>query len=205
MSSAGSQRKLWVLFCVQKKQKAQHCLLCIVPVLPLWIYKYDHRNSCARRSLSTQFPALSGSSGVSVTPFTIHLPGPQGSARAYEPPPLSPIPEYFHSIHLCLDTECLNAVAGGVLKAHWQEGASSRWYEQHDHQGRWTVTALCSSEDGWRWEGISFCELFQGLAHLLHDIAAFVPQCLQIELNQGCKPEHRIHVFCRLMTDSIKW
>lgn len=117
MFSAGSQRKLWVLFCVQNKQKAQHCLLCIIPLLPLWIYKCSMITEIAvlrgPSALGTWFPALSGTSGVIIYWHHLLLTlGLQGSAKACEPAPLSPIPEYFHSIHLCLDTECLNTVAG---------------------------------------------------------------------------------------------
>lgn len=132
-------------------------------------------------ALRTWFPALSGSSGIFVTSFTIYL---QGSAKAYEPSPLFPISEYFHSIHLSLDTECLDTVAGGVFNAHFfndvlpshKSGESilpliwaawlrrkmnsncfmsfRRWMEVRGKMVLWAV--------------------FQGLAHQLHDIAAFV-------------------------------
>lgn len=216
MFSAGSQRKLWVLFCVQNKQKAQHCLLCIIPLLPLWIYKCSMITEIAvlrgPSALGIWFPALSGTSGVIIywhhLLLTLRL---QGSAKACEPAPLSPIPEYFHSIHLCLDTECLNTVAG-VLSRH-TDALLSHLPSQSLLPLVWTAwprrkmsTDCMMSFRRWMEVrgSIVLWAVLQGLAHQLHEIAAFVPQCLQTELNQVCKPENCIHVLCRLMTDSIK-
>ena len=51
--------------------------------------------------------------------------------------------------------ECLKTVAEYLFSMHadvlpviCHEGASSHWYEQYDHEGRRTVTALCPPEDG---------------------------------------------------------
>lgn len=163
-------------------------------------------------ALRTWFPALSGRSGNPWhhLPFTsLRL---QGSAKAYEPSPLFPISEYFHSVHLCLDTECLDTVAGDVFSAHTDV------LPTHMSGGSvlplvWTawprrkMNSNCNMSFR-RWMEVRgsmvLWAVFQSFAHQLHDIAAFVSQCLQTEWNQGCKPENQIHVLCWLMTDSRK-
>lgn len=167
------QRKLWVLFCVQNKQKAQHCLLCIIPLLSLWIYKYCrkpewYRNSCVRRSLSTEdlFPCFVREFRH-VRDIIYYLPCP-GSKEV--PKPMNHLPS-FPSQNIFIPsisawTQSAWALWQGVFPVQW---CFAQWYvrKEHpptgrnndDHEGRWTVTALCPSGDGWKWEGIWFSEL----------------------------------------------
>lgn len=117
-------------------------------------------------ALRTWFPALSGSSGISVTSFTVYLAeAPRNCQSLWTTSPLSHLRIF--SFHLSLPGHRVPEQCGrGCFQCTLmfcpvicQEGASSHWYEQYDHEGRWTVTALCPPEDGWKWEGIWFCEL----------------------------------------------